>query len=350
MPAASNSSSRALSAILPLVAAGQPYEAHQKARTFASRYSKSGQYDTAIDVLFQSARELLKTGQQGSGTDLTSFLIDVYESKGEKVDEESRGRLTQLIALTGSSGSWRKTIIDKSVAWSAKHGSCPAGDQDLHHYVGELLYKEGAFDIAEPHFLASGKRDSARLLAEMMVAWSSAGDVPGAFALRGTIPYLQNGNVLAARTFITHYIAQLLSSDPSIRSALQNSNIPVGPADAPTSEMTYTTDSLLNFCQLAVFTCQRAHGDKSKIMRESWVRLCGTYQSRGGLLAKGEVRAALQEIATLYFAIPPPRTQPENPLGAMLSSMLGGGMPGGAAPQRRMLSPAPSGPSTPGLD
>ena len=91
MPAGEASSSRALNAILPLVASGQPYEAHQKARTFASRYSKSGQYDTAIDVLFQSARELLKAGQQGSGTDLALFMLDVYENKGESVSDESRG-------------------------------------------------------------------------------------------------------------------------------------------------------------------------------------------------------------------------------------------------------------------
>jgi len=141
MPASEASSSRALNAILPLVASGQPYEAHQKARTFASRYSKSGQYDTAIDVLFQSARELLKSGQQGSGTDLALFLLDVYENKGEIVSDESRGRVTQLIALTGSSGSWRKTIIDRAVAWTAKQGPYPIGDPDLHHYIGELLYK-----------------------------------------------------------------------------------------------------------------------------------------------------------------------------------------------------------------
>lgn len=90
-PASAASSSKALNAILPLIASGQPYEAHQKARTFASRYQKSGQYDTAIDVLFQSARELLKAGQQGSGTDLTVFLLDVYETKGEPVTDESRG-------------------------------------------------------------------------------------------------------------------------------------------------------------------------------------------------------------------------------------------------------------------
>lgn len=91
MTAAATSSSRALNAILPLVSSGQAYEAHQKARTFASRYVKSEQYDTAIDVLFQSARELLKAGQQGSGTDLAGFLLDVYDSKGEEVNNESRG-------------------------------------------------------------------------------------------------------------------------------------------------------------------------------------------------------------------------------------------------------------------
>ena len=90
-PTRAASSARALEAILPLISSGQPYEAHQKARTFASRYNKSSQYDTAIDVLFQSARELLKVGQQGSGTDLASFLLDVYESKGETVNDESRG-------------------------------------------------------------------------------------------------------------------------------------------------------------------------------------------------------------------------------------------------------------------
>ncbi|OBZ72576.1 Golgi to ER traffic protein 4 [Grifola frondosa] len=332
-PVSAASSSRALNAILPLIASGQPYEAHQKARTFASRYVKSGHFDTAIDVLFQSARELLKAGQQGSGTDLAGFLIDVYDSKGEEVNEESRGRLTQLIALTGPSGSWRKTIIDKSVAWSAKRGLCPAGDPDLNHYVGELLYKEGAFDLAEPHLLAAGKRDSARLLAEMFVEWSESGGVPGAFALRGTIPYLLNGNILAARTFITQF------SMP----------IPVGrPSEGPPDEIIFTKDSTVNFAQLAVRACQRSQGDKNKAMREAWVRLCGTYQSKGGLLATKEVRKALSEIAELYFAIPPPRGQQANPFGDMLSAMFGGGPPA-AAPARRILTPAPAS-SPQGLD
>ncbi|KAJ7163871.1 hypothetical protein C8R43DRAFT_918852 [Mycena crocata] len=331
--APSSSSGRALNAILPLVASA-PYEAHQKARTFASRYTKSGQHDTAIDVLFQSARELFKTGQTGSGVDLTGFLLEVYEAKGEAVTDESRGRLTQLIALSGSEGAWRKTVIDKSIAWSAKHGACPAGDAELHHYVGELLYKEGAFETAEPHFLASSKRDSARLLAEMFIEWSASDPTShGSFALRGTLPYLQNGNVLGARTFITHFVAALPRASDT-------------PMQVGDTEVILVKDQVVNFAQLAVLTCQRAQGEKNKAVRESWVRLCGTYQSRGGLLATVEVRQALTELSTLYFALAPPRSQAGNPLGDMISSMFGG--PAQAQTARRVLAPAA--PAAAGLD
>ncbi|KAH9943690.1 hypothetical protein B0H21DRAFT_748103 [Amylocystis lapponica] len=346
-PASAASSSRALNAILPLIASGQAYEAHQKARTFASRYSKSQQFDTAIDVLFQSAKELLKAGQQGSGTDLASFLLDVYENKGEQVNEESRGRITQLIALTGPSGAWRKTTVDKAIAWS-KHGPCPAGDPDLHHYVGELFYKEGAFEAAEPHLLAAGKRDSARLLAQMFVEWAGPDHTAGAFAIRGTIPYLQNGNILAARTFITQFVSQITTARPSLVSAAQPTPLTLPRANGEPDEVVLTTDQTLNFAQLAVRTCQRAQGDKSKPMREAWVRLCGTYQSRGGVLAVREVRKALIELAELYFAIPQPRGQQANPLGDMLSAMFGGG-PSAPAPARRILSPPPAS-ASPGLD
>ncbi|KAF5393607.1 hypothetical protein D9757_000020 [Collybiopsis confluens] len=323
------SSSRALNAILPQIASS-PYEAHQKARTFASRYVKSNQYDVAIDVLFQSSRELLKTGQPGSGVDLAGFLLEVYDSKGKW----SVTRV-ELIALTGSSGSWRKTLIDKSLAWSAKHGVCPAGDQTLHHYVGELLYKEGSFEAAEPHFLASGSRDSARLLAEEFIQWASPSGTFGPFALRGILPYLQNGNVLAAKTFIKHFV-----SSPVIpRSSVSSPTVPVGSSSE--DEIIVTQDSIINFAQLAVVTCQRAQGERNKVMRESWVRLCGTYQSKGGVLAEPEVRKALYEIATLYFAIPPPRNQAANPFGDMLSTLFGApGGTGGSGSGRRLLTPA----------
>ena len=52
---------------------------------------------------------------------------------------------------------------------------------------------DGSIDAAEPHLLASGSRDSARLLAQVFFDWAQASNAvashAGSFALRGTLPY-----------------------------------------------------------------------------------------------------------------------------------------------------------------
>jgi hypothetical protein len=151
-----------------------------------------------------------------------------------------------------------------------------------------------------------------------MVDWSAAGGTPGLYALRGTIPfvcphnahvfthlhsailtrYLQNGNILAAHTFITRFTTTLISRSNSLRSPSQPTALTIGSPDDPSGEVILTVDSVLNFCQLAVATCQRAQGDRNKAAREAWVRLCGTYQSKGGVLASPEVRMVRFSIPT----------------------------------------------------
>ena len=166
--------------------------------------------------------------------------------------------------------------------------------------------------------------------------------------------YLLNGNVLAARTFITHFTS---SAGKTLGLASGHPSVAVG-----SDEVVLTKDPVLNFAQMAVLTCQRANGDTNKVVRESWIRLCGTYQSRGGVLAHPEVRKVclypflvsrlsklaqvLHEIGTLYFALPQPRGQPANPFGDMLSSLFGGGGSGTAAP--RVLTPGQA--ASTGLD
>ena len=74
-------------------------------------------------------------------------------------------------------------------------------------------------------------------------------------------------------------------------SPLQPTPVSVGKTDSGAAdEIVLTVDPLVNFAQLAVRTCQRSQGDKNKAMREAWIRLCGTYQSKGGPLAAKEVR------------------------------------------------------------
>jgi len=65
------------------ISEGQYYEAHQQLRVVASRYVKSSDWDSAIDILYSGALALLKAGQGGSGGDLGCFLVDVL-GKSEK--------------------------------------------------------------------------------------------------------------------------------------------------------------------------------------------------------------------------------------------------------------------------
>ncbi|KAG9046339.1 hypothetical protein FS837_004608 [Tulasnella sp. UAMH 9824] len=344
----------ALKAILPLIAQGDAYSAHQKARTFVSRYTKAKQYDVAIQVLFQSARELLKAGQPGSGTDLGSMLLDVYETKGEALTEESRGRLTQLIALTGPDGAWRDTLISKSVAWSAKAGECPAGDPDLHQYIGELFYKESDFLHAEAHLVAAGSRDSALLLAQLLFDWYQAASStdasidPGLFALRGTIPSLTTTNILAARTFLDKFISLLVVAKPDI--LIHKEPVAIGEG-ADQDEIWATSNHTLNFLQLAIRICQRGDSDAgaAREAKQAWIRLCGRYT--GGvsgantpgtkvLVAGGDfTREAVIQLSHLYFNIQPPRTGPMNPLGDMMSALFGGSAPSAPQNTRKAIGP-----------
>lgn len=136
----------------------------------------------------------------------------------------------------------------------------------------------------------------------MFLQWAEDSQQYGLFSLRGVIPcvfvpsnssfthstqlfnfsYLSNGNVQAAKTFIKHFTAGI----PRTIVFESNSSIPVGEHD----EVVMTNEPLVNFSQMAVLTCQRAQGEQSKVMRESWVRLSGTYQGKVELLATPEMR------------------------------------------------------------
>ena len=174
---------------------------------------------------------------------------------------------------------------------------------------------------AEPHFLAAGKRDSARSLAQLLLDWLNGGPDVGLFAVRGVIPYILNilrilatftnipprylleGNILAARTFLDHFISKLISSNPEILA--ESSPVSVGDSS---DELYITKDQVLNFLQLAIRTCQRAQGDKNKTIREAWVRLCGSYQSKGGLMATPLMRkVCVSPAISSYLTVAIPR-------------------------------------------
>lgn len=67
-----------------------PYSAHQKALTTTARIASSHP-DVATEILFATARELLKLGEAGSGSELAVRMVQILEQADRDVDEKSRG-------------------------------------------------------------------------------------------------------------------------------------------------------------------------------------------------------------------------------------------------------------------
>lgn len=99
--------------------------------------------------------------------------------------------------------------------------------------------------------------------------------------------YLVDGNISAARAFMSAFASSILASRPQLATP---NTVSISRTGEMADDITITTDPLLNWAQLAVQTCQRAQGADNKPIREAWIRLCGTYQARGGPLAQPPVR------------------------------------------------------------
>lgn len=97
----------ALDQVVSLLAAGDFYSAHQKARTTAARllagprrataapttatatFDKKAQ--DAAELLWETARRLLEEGQVGSGADLAIMLVGVWDARGVACGDQQRG-------------------------------------------------------------------------------------------------------------------------------------------------------------------------------------------------------------------------------------------------------------------
>ncbi|EIW69932.1 hypothetical protein TREMEDRAFT_38601 [Tremella mesenterica DSM 1558] len=293
-----------------------PYSAHQKALTTTARLVHSDHVNVALDILFATARELLKLGEAASGVELGVRMTQIMTEGDVAVDQKTLASLTQLLALTPPSGPWRKKLVDAAIRWTQVKGTCPTGDPGLHQYVGEMNYKDRLYTQAEHHLLASGKRDAAITLAEMMFDWCEKGVLdPSPYALRGTLPFLTHRppSILPALTFLTTFLNLLSTSSTS--SKIFITNLPSHTLSTP--EIHLTTSPTLNFLQLALLTVQRApapgvspvqaRGMTGGVGRE-WESLVGRYRRISGLdgvLNHPEAVEVMDKIGQEVFLIPP---------------------------------------------
>ncbi|CAD6564980.1 MAG: hypothetical protein TREMPRED_000535 [Tremellales sp. Tagirdzhanova-0007] len=363
-----------------------PYSAHQKALTTTARLAQSGQSSLAIEILLSVSRELLKLGEAGSGVELGVRMLHLMGESKVALDDKSRASVTQLLALTPPSGPWRKKLADSAVKWSASNGPCATGDPGLHQYIGEMYYKERLFVPAEVHLLASGKRDAANMLAEMMFEWIAYAypvyltreglirgisgvkqanmiQVPMPFAahFRTSIIHSKAApsspgtsflsqyppNILPATAFLTRFLS-LLSSPASSCKSIFLSTLPSQTSFSP-PDIHLTSSPTLNFLQLALITVQRApavgtsgvqaRGMDGGIGRE-WESLVGRYRRMCGaksFLGDKEVEEILGHISTNVFQAAPRGQQGGDLLQNLMGSLFGGGSASGGGTSGRVI-------------
>ena len=124
-----------------------------------------------------------------------------------------------------------------------------------------LTCAEKQYTAAEPHLLASGTRESAELLAQILFDWFSSSSEPkpesaGRYAARGTLSYLEAESILGARSFLTKFLDLLLAAHPSILFGRVASG-----ADGGNEDFVITSIASLNYLQLAIRNCQVGIGE-----------------------------------------------------------------------------------------
>ena len=70
------------------------YELHQKLRTKTVRLLRKDKFDEAIALLYDGSVQLLDMKEEGSGSDMAEYLLDVYMKAGIPINNQSRGALT----------------------------------------------------------------------------------------------------------------------------------------------------------------------------------------------------------------------------------------------------------------
>ncbi|CAD6591612.1 MAG: hypothetical protein ASARMPRED_005504 [Alectoria sarmentosa] len=312
------------------ISEGNYYEAHQQLRVVASRYVKSSDWDSAIDILYGGALALLKAGQGGSGGDLGCLLVEVLgkAEKGCGTGEKGAlkklllelwsasadlqcdpGKLLTLLRAFPPSEPTKKRFVSEMVAWSGKAGEYPNGDPELHHVAGSLFAEEGEPYDAERH-LALGTKDSAEQLAKVEYEWYAQDEsyTAALYAARAVFPYLLTSNLRSANKAYLIFTSHLSSSSKSLS---------VQEVSSTSSDMrVYPSLPLLNFLGLLLLTVQRGSPDLYKQLAKHYapyVKEVGTWDD------------ALAQIGEMYFGIRIPR--PGNPLMDMLGGMMFGGSP-----------------------
>lgn len=191
------------------------------------------------------------------------------------------------------------------------------------------------------HLLVCPTQDAARTLANVLFDWhkldpdSSPREASvGRYAARGVLSYLEASFILAARTFLSHFLALALAAYPSLRvvafaypppnsplakslassSSSSGVSTPMGSTSSSSDELIVTKLASLNFLQLAVQAVQAGVGesvDRVKVGNEmrvqrgagtkAWQSLVARYERQVQWLRIPEVKEVSHSLSTVRY-------------------------------------------------
>ncbi|KAK9475010.1 uncharacterized protein V1510DRAFT_409773 [Dipodascopsis tothii] len=288
------------------------YEAQQALRTVVARYVRQGDYEEAVELLFEGTQVVLRAGEGGSGGDLACLLIETFNNGKLGVTASTRAQVVQLFALFRPDEPRRKAFVQAAVQWANKTG----GDRELHHVFGKALAEEDEPYEAEKHLLL-GTAASAEVLGQMEFDWfmdDDEDDHAPFYAARAVLGYLAVGSIAGARRALDTFVAALTASGRV--AAPEPVTGTVG------SVAVFASEPLLNFFQLLIAACQRPSADLYRRLKAHY---------RAEIAAAGGLDDALDRIGERFFGIRA-RTQ-----GNLLQDLMGSFL-GPAPPARPALA------------
>ncbi|CCH41899.1 hypothetical protein BN7_1438 [Wickerhamomyces ciferrii] len=290
------------------IAEGDYYEAHQTLRTIANRNVKAKAYTDAIELLYIAAQILLKSSQPATGSDLTSYLLEVYTESQTPVDSNSKSKIIQLISLFPSQEPTLKQVSIEASNWSIKFGEYPFGDPFLHDVIG-AKFLENPSDLAydaERHLLL-GTSASVTLYFNLIWEWyleDPSLENAGLYASRIVLNYLFIENVKIAKEALTKFINNLINHGKLQHESIEELN-----------EKFHIFESvpLLNLLQLTLITIQTKNS-------QYYSKLKNHYNQ---VITQSGLNDSFDYLGELYLDIRVPKNI--NPLQSLMSSFLGGG-------------------------
>jgi len=260
------------------------------------------------------ARALLDAGQSGSGADLCLLLIEVYKAAQLAPDAVSKSRLIELITIMPPEEPSRKRFINEIVAWTMKFGEFPAGDPEIHHFVGNIYAQEDDIYEAEKH-LVLGTRESPDVLARMLYAWYTEDEPRTApnYIARAIFSYLLVGNLREASRSLHVFIQQMVHDHPELV---------VQQVQSPAADFrVFPSLPLLNFLGLLELAARAGGAEVFRSLRAH-------YASQLNEVPAWE--EALEQIGDVYFGI---QIRRQANIFDMMGSMFG------AAPEPQRRAP-----------